>query len=629
MKKLTKLPAVLLSLIFILLLASGSSVLGGVGIREEPKSDLYILSIGIDKYTSSRLGNLRFAAVDAVALANEFEKRAKNKGGTVKKLVLLDAQASRQGILDALETLSREMNSEDVMIFNFSGYGNEIATANLKSFYLFPSNVNFDAMDQTSISAELLQAYFRRIRAGKKLIIMDSCKSALGYKSAESAFIEQDHKISRLFTENVLFVGTDTNSFEDAEDGHGTITKIVLDGLKGEADFDGDGIVRSRELEAHIYKGGIKYATERYRDFHPRTITLGMNFDLAYTDKKLEQISAVKKEGETKNTAIANRQADPVSDQTRAENVSIVSAPKEEVRRGEDYALLFANDSFDDRGWSKLKNPQNDANDIAKELEERYHFKKVEIKRNLTTQEIYDTIETYKAAEFANKKEDQLFVFFAGHGVADKISDTASSGYYVGRDSPYPFTPKRNGEFVQLDRLLTVIDQIELDHVMVVFDACFAGQVWKPGLQLIKETAWAPGREEGPFTTAVMSRPSADNSIVIRSASFDRPNAGDAAQTQLSPHAYAKRLMKSRSRRVITSGDKPVLDSWKRADGTLSNNSPFADAFLRALRTGGGEDRVLSNVKIAPFIDKLTPEPEAGRLSGSDGAFVFVSEPKK
>ena len=59
-------------------------------------------------------------------------------------------------------------------------------------------------------------------------------------------------------------------------------------------------------------------------------------------------------------------------------------------------------------------------------------------------------------------------------------------------------------------------------------------------------------------------------------------------------------------------------------DGSLSNNSPFADAFLQALRTDGGDDKVLITGEIVPFIDKLDIEPQKGKLSGSDGDFVFV-----
>lgn len=622
MKNLTKSPAVLLGLSFIFLVGSYSNTFAGI--EGSVKPDLYILSIGIDKYPRSELNSLRFAKSDVETVAREFEKRSGADVNSVKKIVLLDEQASRKAILDALEKLSLQMRQSDILIFNFAGYGNEIATVNLNGFYLFPYDADWKNLEETSISTDLLQAYFRRIRAGKKLIIMDSCKSAQGYKSAESAFLESDRRLSRLVSENVLFIGADTDSYEDVEEGHGTITHIVLNGLKGKADYDGNGVVSSRELEAHIYKGGVDYSNQRSRDFHPRTVTQGGDFSLAYTDKKLEEIAA-KKAGPAKVAPTANNQPSAAdAPLTRADNVTAAPEPLQNARTGEDHALLFANDVFDDTRWNKLKNPQNDVNDIARELKERYHFQTVEIKRNLTTQEIYDTIESYKAKHFTNPKEDQLFIFFAGHGVAERISDRASSGFYVGKDSPYPFSRRSSGDFVQLDRLLTVIDEFRIEHIMVVFDACYSGQVWQPGMQLIQETAAAPANNWGIFRNASFTLPPGAGSF-----SFDEDDGQILKQPQIPPHVYAKRLMKNRSRKVMTSSDKPVLDSWRRPDGSLSNNSPFADAFLKALRTGGGEDRVLSSWTIVPYIDKLTPEPQTGKLSGSDGAFVFVSAPKE
>ncbi len=102
MKKLTKLPPVLFSLSFILLLAFYSTALGGVEVGNS-KSDLYILSIGINKYPKSGLSNLAFATSDAEAIASEFERRAGNTVSSVHKFVFLDEQAYRKGILDVLE----------------------------------------------------------------------------------------------------------------------------------------------------------------------------------------------------------------------------------------------------------------------------------------------------------------------------------------------------------------------------------------------------------------------------------------------------------------------------------------------------------------------------------------------
>ena len=355
-----------------------------------------------------------------------------------------------------------------------------------------------------------------------------------------------------------------------------------------------------------MYNGGAKEDKKEFR-FSPRTIARGKIFNLAYTDKKLTEIAAKEKQAKK-------------NDPARSSAVNLKGEkPSPETRKGDDYALLFANDVYDYAGWSSLKNPRNDANDVAKELKERYGFKEVVIKSNLTTQEIYATIEAYQNFAFKNATDDQLFIFFAGHGETGKYN----KGFYVGKDSPSPLTPQNESQFVALDTLLTGIDLIPLQHIMVVFDACYAGTAWKPTVQLIQETAFSPKKND-EFITADLISPFSRN---VGKSGFDFLANGEiwnAEKAQISRLAYAKRKMKSRSRIILTSGDKPVADAWRKDDGSLSNNSPFADAFLQALRTDGGDDKVLITGEIVPFIDKLDIEPQKGKLSGSDGDFVFV-----
>lgn len=633
-----------LSLILGLLFGLSCLANAGTGIVEVElkKPNLYIFSVGVDKYQLP-LSNLNAAVNDATALAEEFERRGKGNFGEVKKIVLFDAAAKKADIVREFERLARDISSNDVFIFNFSGMGYSYLSAKDTQFYLFPSGFTQETFETTGISNSQLQAFFRKIRAQSKLVILDSCKSADGYESAVNSFIEQDKKIADLNDENVLFIGTDTFSME--RDGHGSITQIILDGLKESADFNRDGIVSSRELEAQIYKGGVEYAARYYPEFHPRTVTRGVNFNIGFTDRELAKIAEIDKaktssSGSTEKTVStvsndkrdAQAEAKPStktgenetrSNETRADILNLDGETEETAaeRKGTDYALLFANDVFDNPAWRKLKNPQNDVNDVAKELRERYGFKEIIIKTNLTAQEIYDTIEAYQQPDFKNFKqgEDQLFIFFAGHGIADKYN----KGFYVGRDSPYPLARTNENQFVSLDGVLNAIDRIPIEHIMVIFDACYAGKMWEPSIQFIQENAALP-TEKYDSTIADFEMPSFIRNV---GASVNLLNLAANSlidEPKISKLAYAKRKMKQRTRRVVTSGDKPVFDSWKKKDGTSSNNSPFADAFLQALRTDGGKNEILITAEIIPHIDELKPEPQVGKLSRSTGDFVFV-----
>lgn len=628
----SKLTLIRLSFLLAFLFGLNSTTFAGTSsLLDQP--NLYIFSVGVDEYQAP-LNNLSAAKNDAIVLADEFERRGKDRFGEVKKIVLLDSQATKAAIIRELENLARDISSNDVFIFNFSGLGYSDLSVKLNEFYLFPSGFQTATFEKTGISNSQLQAVFRKIRARSKLVILDSCKSADGYESAVNSFIEQDKQIADLNDENVLFIGTDTLSQE--KNGHGSITQIILDGLKESADFNRDGVISSRELEAQVYKGGVEYAAKNYAEFHPRTVTRGGNFKIGFSDKGLEKIAQEKKVNSNPTEDAKKLQPITSGDKrdetdTRTDVLNLDGETEETAeRKGADYALLFANDTFDNAAWRTLKNPQNDVNDVAKELKERYGFKEVIIKPNLTTQEIYDTIGAYQKPDFKkfNQGEDQLFIFFAGHGIADKYN----KGFYVGRDSLFPknsanLTRQEEGSLVSLDGVLNAIDDIPLEHIMIVFDACYAGQIWKASVQPIQEIASLLNKTNYSAITDFEMSPFIRNyGASSKLLNLVEDNLFNVQE--ISKLAYAKRKMKERSRRVLTSGDKPVFDSWKKKDGTRSNNSPFADAFLRALRTDGGDWEVLITAHIVPFIDKLPIEPQVGKISGSNGDFVFVKPDK-
>ena len=115
---------------------------------------------------------------------------------------------------------------------------------------------------------------------------MDACESSSGYETAARAFIEEDKDQRESSGEKVLFIGTDGEEVETPKLGHGVLTKVVLDGLAGDADYDENGIVSATELEAFMYCGSMKY--RQTFKVSPRTTRTGGDFILAFTDKGVE-----------------------------------------------------------------------------------------------------------------------------------------------------------------------------------------------------------------------------------------------------------------------------------------------------------------------------------------------------
>ena len=243
-----------------------------------------------------------------------------------------------------------------------------------------------------------------------------------------------------------------------------------------------------------------------------------------------------------------------------------------------DYVILFATDEYEE--WGNLTNPINDAETIAKELEEMYGFQ-VEMIKNPTVSDIMITLRKYAQKSYLDY--DQLMIFFAGHGQFDEL---LGQGYIVTRES------KKNdpGRISYLSHavLRNAIDNIPSQHTLLVMDVCFGGTF---------------------------------DPVIARAGS----RGEDGMYTEISQTEFIKRKLRFKTRKYITSGGKNYVP-----DGRPGFHSPFASKFIEALRSYGGRDEIISLPELYGWLERINPEPKAGSFGtdepGSD--FVFVAQNK-
>jgi hypothetical protein len=238
-----------------------------------------------------------------------------------------------------------------------------------------------------------------------------------------------------------------------------------------------------------------------------------------------------------------------------------------------DYALVFATDNYDN--WPDLVNPVFDSRTIADELKKTYGFK-VEMIENATQNEILKKLREYIEKKY--KPLDQVFIFFAGHGNYDA---TFAEGYLVPKEALANDEGKTS--YLSYNRLRSVINNIPSEHIFLVMDVCFGGT-------FDQAIATSRGDVEDPY----------------------RQKGSAEFITQKLTH---------KTRKFLTSGGKQYV-----SDGIPGKHSPFARAFIEALRSKGGTDGILTLNEITPYVEKLKVTPRAGEFGdnapGSD--FVFV-----
>lgn len=236
-----------------------------------------------------------------------------------------------------------------------------------------------------------------------------------------------------------------------------------------------------------------------------------------------------------------------------------------------DYAILFATDKYD--YWSDLVNPIEDAHAIANELKKQYGFD-VEVVENPTSDEVFIKIADYVQKKF--KPQDQLMIFFAGHGYFD---DTFGEGFVVAKNSLE--NDKAKTSYISHNRLRSVINNIPCEHIFLTMDVCFGG-TFDPVI----------AKERGGIYE-------------------------ETTQTE-----FLIRKLSYKTRKYLTSGGKTYV-----SDGVAGKHSPFTVKLLQAFKESGGGDRILTLEEIKTYVEKLTPEPRSGSFGDDNLAsdFVFVA----
>jgi len=237
-----------------------------------------------------------------------------------------------------------------------------------------------------------------------------------------------------------------------------------------------------------------------------------------------------------------------------------------------DYALFFATDNYD--YWTDLVNPVYDANTIANELKEKYGFE-TEVIENANQEDVLVKIKDYSKRNY--KPQDQLFIFFAGHGQFD---EGFSEGYVVAKNSLE--TDRAKTTYISHSNLRSYINNISCSHILLTMDVCFGGTL---------------------------------DPVIARARASD-------SKDELTNNEFLARKLSKKTRRYITSGGKEYV-----SDGIVGKHSPFASRLIEAFKSRGGEDGILTMSEIIPYLEKIKlNEPRSGSFGddekGSD--FVFV-----
>ena len=259
-----------------------------------------------------------------------------------------------------------------------------------------------------------------------------------------------------------------------------------------------------------------------------------------------------------------------------------VTREREQVRQ--DYALLFGVNSYEHFDpWYKLNNPIPDAEAIGNELKNRYGFA-VEVVNDPNRDDILTKINQYARKQYNDN--DQLLIFFAGHGYYEERNDIGM-GYLVASDTLPPEADRGKSSYISHGDLRERIENIGCEHVFLMVDACFSGAFDAPVTQ------------------------------------FNSARGANNIPDDVTKKQFIKQSLAYKTRWYLTSGGKEYV-----SDGRPNQHSPFTRRVLDALRSGGGQHGILTLEDIGRYVEKASPQPRAGEFgSNAPGSnFLFIRE---
>ena len=201
--------------------------------------ELYLVAVGINRYADATL-NLSFAANDAEAFRALFERRGRPLYEAVHCVALLDQEATKPGILEALQRFAAQTREQDTLVLFLAGHGTMV----YQRYYFIPHELRRraeqleDDVRQQGLPADELSDHLVAANARKRMLILDTCASggALGVALKGRSGFALRGAVERLARTQGIFTIAAAAATEEAQEarqlGHGVLSYALLAGLK-------------------------------------------------------------------------------------------------------------------------------------------------------------------------------------------------------------------------------------------------------------------------------------------------------------------------------------------------------------------------------------------------------------
>lgn len=217
--------------------------------------------VGVSQYQNKSL-NLTYADRDAHSLYVFFSDHFAGRISPDHFQLLTNDKATRGRVLQTLHETLRLAEPEDLVIISLALHGLPDPAGNDLYFLAYDTDPNYP--EDRAISQYDLIKQIQRSKARKIVLILDACHA--GAFGASSTILRgaSSAEVNRMLAtlgqvQDGIAVLTSSSAAEASHEGaefcggHGAFTCALVEGLKGKADTDRNGLVQIRELFDYAY----------------------------------------------------------------------------------------------------------------------------------------------------------------------------------------------------------------------------------------------------------------------------------------------------------------------------------------------------------------------------------------
>jgi len=223
----------------------------------------YAVIVGISRYRNlADKDQLHFAESDAQAI---FTSLISPEGGNFRVEnvhMLTNDKATLAGLRREIDTwLPSVAKQDDRVLIYFAGHG----FMHQGKGYLAPFDIDRDRIADTGYPMdELGNVIGGKIKAKSKILLTDACHSgAITPEDTENINHTLGDLSKSLFSLTASRARESSFESPDLKGGHGVFTYYVVQGMAGEADTSGDGVVTADELAEYVHTQVREYTENR------------------------------------------------------------------------------------------------------------------------------------------------------------------------------------------------------------------------------------------------------------------------------------------------------------------------------------------------------------------------------